>query len=127
MDAIIETHAVADRDRQPVRVTVAVRRVQDFGIVADLAGTAPLGPNGGTDLARIGVGRRRDGQFELGIGAVGLEPLAPQPGHPLHCRLPATGHQLGGPVLLLHFQRFGSATGAEQAGDFALALGLLAD
>ena len=127
MDAIKEAHAVTDRQRQPVGVAVAVGRVQDFGIVADLAGPAPLGPNGRTNLARVGICRRRDRQLELGITAVGLEPLAPQLGHALHRRLPAAGHQFGCPVLLLHFQRFGRPAGAEQAGDFALALGLLPD
>ena len=64
---------------------------------------------------------------EPGIASVGLEPLSPQPGHPLHRRLPAAGHQFGGAVLLLHLERFGRPAGAEQAGDFALALGLLPD
>ena len=63
MDTIIEAHPVADRERQPVGVAVAVGRVQDFGIVADLAGAAPLGADGRTDLARIGIGRRRDRQL----------------------------------------------------------------
>ncbi len=127
MHAIIEAHPVTDRQRQPVGVAVAVGRIQDFDIVAELAGPAPFGPDGGTDLARVGICRRRDRQLEPGIGAVGLQPLAPQPGHALHRRLPAAGDQLGGSVLLLHFQRFGRPAGAEQAGDFALALGLLAD
>ena len=127
MHAIIEAHPVADRERQSVGVAVAVGRVQDLGIVADLAGPAPLGTNGSPDLARVGICRRRDRQLERGIGAVGLEPLTPQPGHALHRRLPAAGHQFGGPVPLLDFQRFRRPSGAEQAGDFALALGLLAD
>ena len=41
--------------------------------------------------------------------------------------MPPAGDKFGGAVLLLHLKRFGGFAGAEQASDFALALGLLAD
>ena len=127
MNAIEEAHAVADGERQFVGLADAVGCIQDGRVGSKPARAAQFGTNGGTDLARVGICRRRDRQRELRVGAVGLDPLAPQLGHALHRRLPPAGDQFGGAVLLLHFKRFGGFAGAEQAGDFALALGLLAD
>ena len=49
---------VADRQRQLVDLTGAIDRIDDPDILAQLAGAAPIGHDGGIDLPRVLIGRR---------------------------------------------------------------------
>ena len=107
MHTIIEAHAIADGQRQ--LVDVPLRPVASKTLAS--SSSSPVRRRSARMAAPISRALAFVGAETVGLNSgssrLASKSLAPQPGDALHRRLPVTGHQFGGAVLLFHFQGFG--------------------